>query len=66
MTFQPCDKNKLKWQKPSQGMDRLVHVPSTNTEETGFMTCTAASHQGAIKRSRHVVHSELHSSMFLH
>ena len=24
----------------------LVHVPSANMEETGFMTYTAASHQG--------------------
>ena len=29
----------------------LVHVPSANTEEEGFMTYTAARHQGAIKMS---------------
>ena len=27
----------------------LVHVPSANMEEVGFMTCTAASHQGAVE-----------------
>ena len=27
----------------------LVHVPSTNMEEAGFMTYTAAHHQGAIE-----------------
>ena len=31
----------------------MSHVPSTNTEETGFMTCTAASHQEAIETLLH-------------
>ena len=65
-----CDKNYLKWQKPSSGkmyltftLSSLVHVPTTNMEEAQLMPHTAASHQVAIKlfqphfwRSCHVVH----------
>ena len=50
-------RNYLKWHKPSlRNIYRtstlisfiLVQVPSANTEQAGFMTYTAASHQGAI------------------
>ena len=48
-----CDKNYLICQKPFfKGVDllfSLVCVPSVKLEEAGFMTCTAASHQGVIE-----------------
>ena len=45
------DKNELEWQKLSLNLFYLmVHVPSSNMDEGGFMTYTAASHQGVIKK----------------
>ena len=36
--------------------ESLVHVPSTNMEEAGFITYTAASKSGFTLWSHHVVH----------
>ena len=53
MNTNQSDEYFLKWQKNVFNMDldffSLIHVPYSNMEDVGFMTCTEASHRGAIK-----------------